>query len=74
MLKAVGDRLAEAYTEYIHEKIRKEWWGYDKNENLTVDDLLKVKYKGIRPACGYPMQPDHTENILLFDLLDINRK
>ncbi len=74
MLKAVGDRLAEAYTEYIHERIRKEWWGYDKTENLTVDDLLKVKYKGIRPACGYPMQPDHTENLLLFDLLNVKEK
>jgi 5-methyltetrahydrofolate--homocysteine methyltransferase len=71
MAKAVGDRLAEAFTEYLHEKIRKEYWGYSPQENLTPEDLFKVKYRGIRPAPGYPMQPDHTENEILFNLLNV---
>jgi 5-methyltetrahydrofolate--homocysteine methyltransferase len=71
MIKALGDRLAEGYTEYIHERIRKEYWGYAPEENLTADELFKVKYQGIRPAPGYPMQPDHTENELLFKILNV---
>lgn len=73
MAKAIGDRLAEAYTEYLHEKIRKEFWGYAPDEKLSAEDLFKVKYRGIRPAPGYPMQPDHTENITLFNLLDVTK-
>ena len=73
MVKAIGDRLAEAYTEYLHEKIRKEYWGYSPEENFTPEDLFKVKYRGIRPAPGYPMQPDHTENNILFNLLDVTK-
>jgi 5-methyltetrahydrofolate--homocysteine methyltransferase len=71
MVKALGDRLAEAFTEYLHEKIRKEYWGYSPDEDLTPEDLFKVKYRGIRPAPGYPMQPDHTENLILFNLLNV---
>lgn len=73
MVKAIGDRLVEAYTEFLHLKIRKEYWGYSEDENLNVDDLFKVKYVGIRPAPGYPMQPDHTENKLLFNALDAKK-
>lgn len=72
MAKALGDRLAEGFTEYLHEKIRKEYWGYSPDENFTPEDLFKVKYRGIRPAPGYPMQPDHTENEILFNLLSVN--
>lgn len=74
MVKALGDRLVEAYTEYLHLLIRKEYWGYSPDENLSIEELFKVKYVGIRPAPGYPMQPDHTENIALFELLDVEKK
>ncbi len=70
MVKAVADRLAEAFAELLHEKIRKEIWAYSKDENLANDDLIAEKYAGIRPAPGYPAQPDHTEKITLFNLLD----
>lgn len=73
MVKAIGDRLVEAYTEYLHLLIRKEFWAYSPDEDLAVEDLFKVKYVGIRPAPGYPMQPDHTENNLLFELLDVTK-
>ena len=73
LVKAISDRLVEAYTEYLHLLIRKEYWGYSPDENLTVDELFKVKYQGIRPAPGYPMQPDHTENKLLFELLEVEK-
>ncbi|HLT24768.1 MAG TPA: vitamin B12 dependent-methionine synthase activation domain-containing protein, partial [Ignavibacteria bacterium] len=69
LLKALADRLAEAFTELIHEKVRKEYWGYAADENLTNDDLITEKYKGIRPAPGYPACPDHTEKRTLFELL-----
>lgn len=61
MAEALADRLAEAAAEVIHRDVRKDLWGYAKEEDLSVDDLLKVKYQGIRPAPGYPSQPDHTE-------------
>ena len=70
MIRLLSDRLAEAATEWLHEKIRKKFWGYAANESLSVDDLLKMKYKGIRPAPGYPACPDHTEKKVLFDLLE----
>ena len=73
MVKAIGDRLVEAYTEYLHMLIRKDFWGYSPEENFSADDLFKVKYTGIRPAPGYPMQPDHTENKILMDLLDVTK-
>ncbi|MCB1170698.1 MAG: methionine synthase, partial [Leptospiraceae bacterium] len=68
--KAVADRLAEAFAEYLHEKVRKEVWGYGESEGLSNDELIKEKYQGIRPAPGYPAQPDHTEKITLFRLLN----
>ncbi|TFH35381.1 MAG: methionine synthase, partial [Bacteroidia bacterium] len=70
MIRILTDRLAEAFIELLHERIRKETWGYDKSENLSVQDMLKLKYKGIRPAPGYPACPDHTEKGKIFDLLD----
>ncbi|MDP6994405.1 MAG: vitamin B12 dependent-methionine synthase activation domain-containing protein, partial [Woeseiaceae bacterium] len=73
LLKALADRLAEALAEYMHEKIRQEFWGYDKDERLANDDLIAEKYRGIRPAPGYPACPDHTEKAKLWELLDVER-
>ncbi len=70
LVKALADRLAEAFAECMHAKVRKEIWGYSKDENLSNDDLIKESYRGIRPAPGYPACPDHTEKIGLFELLD----
>jgi 5-methyltetrahydrofolate--homocysteine methyltransferase len=69
MIRILSDRIAEAAAEYLHERIRKEFWGYVPDENLSVDDLLKLRYTGIRPAPGYPACPDHTEKGVIFDLL-----
>ncbi len=69
MIKALADRLAEAFAECLHQKVRKEIWGYAADENLSNDDLIKEQYKGIRPAPGYPACPDHTEKIGLFEIL-----
>ena len=74
LVKAIADRLAEAFAEYLHKKIRTEDWGYSKNENLSNEEIIKEKYIGIRPAPGYPAQPDHTEKITLFDLLSATDK
>lgn len=71
MVKALADRLAEAFAEYLHQKIRKEFWGYAKEENLSSEDLIKEEYRGIRPAPGYPASPDHTEKWTLFNLLKV---
>ena len=71
LVKAVADRLAEACTEMMHEKVRTEFWGYATNESLANEALIAEKYIGIRPAPGYPACPDHTEKELLFDLLDV---
>nr|UKS50372.1 B12-dependent methionine synthase [Margalefidinium polykrikoides] len=73
LLEAIADRLAEAFAELIHLKIRKEMWGYAPDENLSLDDMLKVRYQGIRPAPGYPSQPDHREKKTMWDLLDIDK-
>ncbi|EQA35841.1 methionine synthase [Leptospira inadai serovar Lyme str. 10] len=73
MAKALGDRLAEAFAEYMHLKVRKEYWGYASEENLPVEDLIREKYRGIRPAAGYPASPDHTEKRILFDLLQVEK-
>jgi len=70
MAKALADRLAEAFAEFLHKQVREEW-GYGKNERLTNDDLIRERYRGIRPAPGYPACPDHTEKKLLFDLLQV---
>jgi 5-methyltetrahydrofolate--homocysteine methyltransferase len=72
MVKALADRLAEAFGEYLHARVRREW-GYGATEILTPDDLIAEKYRGIRPAFGYPACPDHTEKIKLFDLLAAER-
>jgi len=72
--KAIADRLAEAFAELLHEKIRKEFWGYSPNENLTGIEKIKEKYVGIRPAPGYPAQPDHTEKPIIFDLLKASKE
>lgn len=70
LLKALSDRLAEAFAEHLHELVRKEYWGYGKDETLTNEELIKEKYRGIRPAPGYPACPDHTEKVTLFQLLN----
>ena len=71
MVKALADRLAEAFAEHLHERIRREHWGYASNEALDNEALIKEKYRGIRPAPGYPACPDHTEKATLFDLLSV---
>ena len=73
LLKALADRLAEAFAEYLHEHTRKVLWGYASSEKLTNDELIKESYRGIRPAPGYPACPDHTEKIGLFNLLDATK-
>jgi 5-methyltetrahydrofolate--homocysteine methyltransferase len=65
----LADRLAEAFAEFLHHRVRQEW-GYGKNENLSHDELIREQYRGIRPAGGYPASPDHTEKTTLFTLLD----
>jgi 5-methyltetrahydrofolate--homocysteine methyltransferase len=70
MVKALADRLAEACAEWLHEQVRKHYWGYANDEQLSNDELIKEQYKGIRPAPGYPACPDHTEKSTLFKLLD----
>ncbi len=69
MLQALADRFAESFAEYLHLRTRKEYWGYDKAEQLSNEELIKEQYTGIRPAPGYPACPDHTEKYKLFDLL-----
>jgi 5-methyltetrahydrofolate--homocysteine methyltransferase len=73
MLKALADRLAEAFAELMHKKVRKEIWGYAKNENFRNEELIKEEYAGIRPAPGYPAQPDHTEKNTIWKLLDVEK-
>jgi 5-methyltetrahydrofolate--homocysteine methyltransferase len=73
MVKALADRLAEAFAERLHQRARKEFWGYAADETLGPDDLIGEKYRGIRPAPGYPAQPDHTEKGTLFNLLESER-
>ena len=71
LLKALADRLAEAFAELMHEKVRKQYWGYAADEALNNDALISEEYRGIRPAPGYPACPDHTEKALLWQLLDV---
>jgi len=73
MLKSIADRLAEAFTELMHERVRTEFWGYVSSETFTNEELISEKYQGIRPAPGYPACPDHTEKTALFNLLDAGR-
>jgi 5-methyltetrahydrofolate--homocysteine methyltransferase len=74
MVKALADRLAESLAEYMHKKVRTEYWGYINNENLSNEELIKEKYQGIRPAPGYPACPDHTEKGTLFKLLNAEKE
>jgi 5-methyltetrahydrofolate--homocysteine methyltransferase len=73
MTKALGDRFAEAFAECLHRKAR-EIWGFGTTENLSTEDLIREKYRGIRPAPGYPAQPDHTEKQTIWQLLDVERR
>jgi 5-methyltetrahydrofolate--homocysteine methyltransferase len=74
MVKALADRLAEAFAEHMHERVRKEFWGYAADEALGSDDLIREEYRGIRPAPGYPACPEHTEKRTLWELLDVEEK
>ncbi|OAT27826.1 5-methyltetrahydrofolate--homocysteine methyltransferase [Buttiauxella brennerae ATCC 51605] len=71
MVKALSDRLAEAFAEYLHERVRKVYWGYAPTENLSNEDLIRENYQGIRPAPGYPACPEHTEKATIWELLDV---
>jgi 5-methyltetrahydrofolate--homocysteine methyltransferase len=73
LLKYVADRLAEAFTELLHIKIRREWWGYIPQEEISFEDLLAMKYRGIRPAIGYPACPEHSEKGMLFQLIQADK-
>ena len=73
LVKALADRLAEAFAEFLHQQARRDW-GYGAAENLSLDQLIAEKYRGIRPAPGYPAQPDHTEKRTLFRLLEAERQ
>jgi len=74
MLKTLADRLAEAFSEQLHVEVRKSLWGYSPEENLSHADILNVKYQGIRPAPGYPSQPDHTEKRTMWDLMRVKEE
>ena len=74
LLESLADRLAEAFAERLHERVRKEFWGYAPDENLSALDLINCKYQGIRPAAGYPACPEHSEKKVLFDLLGASEK
>jgi 5-methyltetrahydrofolate--homocysteine methyltransferase len=71
MLKALADRLAEALAEWLHQKVRRELWGYVQDERLSNDELIAERYIGIRPALGYPASPDHSEKDQLWELLQV---
>jgi 5-methyltetrahydrofolate--homocysteine methyltransferase len=73
MLKVLADRLAEALAELLHYRVRKEFWGYAANENLTVKEIIREKYRGIRPAPGYPACPEHSEKETIFNLLNTEK-
>jgi 5-methyltetrahydrofolate--homocysteine methyltransferase len=72
LAEAIADRLAEAFAEFLHKRVRDEW-GFGRLEKLTTEDLIAEKYRGIRPAAGYPACPDHTEKGILWDLLDVEQ-
>jgi len=74
MAEALADRLAEAFAEVMHVMVRKDFWGYAPDENLSTEDLIKVKYSGIRPAPGYPSQPDHTEKTTMWELMNVTQE
>jgi 5-methyltetrahydrofolate--homocysteine methyltransferase len=74
MVKALADRLAEAFAEELHRRVRTEFWAYDSEENLGAGELHSIKYQGIRPAPGYPSQPDHTEKKTMWSLLNVEEE
>ena len=74
LVKALADRFAEAFAEAMHERVRKEFWGYAPDESFTAEQLVQEPYRGIRPAPGYPAQPDHTEKTTLFHLLNARQR
>ena len=74
LLKALADRLAEAFAEHLHERVRKEFWGYQPDESWSCDDLIAERYQGIRPAAGYPACPDHTEKDVIWQLLGVEER
>lgn len=74
MIKALADRIAEAFAEELHSRVRKHFWAYDRDEQLDSSDLHRIRYQGIRPAPGYPSQPDHTEKETMWSLLNITEK
>lgn len=74
MAKALADRLAESFAEKLHAEVRRTHWGYSKDEGLSTQDLLKIKYQGIRPAPGYPSQPDHTEKLTMWNLMKVKEE
>ena len=74
MIKALADRLAEAFAEYLHEKVRKHAWGYATKEAFSNDELISEKYQGIRPAPGYPACPDHLEKLTIWEILDVEKQ
>ncbi|MFN3604531.1 MAG: methionine synthase [Leptonema sp. (in: bacteria)] len=74
MFKSLGDRLAEAFAEFLHQQVRKYYWGYAPAENFSNEELINESYIGIRPAPGYPSQPDHTEKLILFELLEVSKR
>ncbi|AYN05364.1 methionine synthase [Flavobacterium sp. 140616W15] len=74
MVKALADRFAEAFAEYLHEEVRKDFWGYDAEESLSTEDLIEENYKGIRPAPGYPACPDHLEKPTIWKLLNVEEE
>ncbi len=73
MLKLLADRLAEAFAEYLHQKVRTQYWAYAKNENLSMESILAGKYQGIRPAPGYPACPEHSEKSVMFNIMEIEK-
>ena len=73
MVKVIADRFAEAAAEWLHEKVRQEYWGYASNENYSNEELVRESYKGIRPAPGYSACPDHTEKDKIWTLLDVKK-
>jgi len=74
MIKALADRLAESFAERMHERVRKEFWGYAPDENLSNKEIIQVQYRGIRPAPGYPACPDHTEKPIIFNLMNVTQE
>ena len=73
MAKAIGDRFAEAFAEYLHRQVRLDYWGYAADENLSRQQIISEKYRGIRPASGYPACPDHTQKPVLWSLLNVEK-